>query len=143
MDDSVLASNADRERVVARLRDAHVEGRLTLEELDRLAGAAHTARTVGELERLASQLPSEPRPAPPPAPAAAPQGPYSGLQIFGMVALTLFVPLGRLVGLIVALSLLRDEQLPERRRLLRAWAWVCGVLLVVEVLVILAIVTHI
>ena len=51
MDESTLASTADRERAVARLADAHVEGRLTVEELEALTGAAQTARTVRDLER--------------------------------------------------------------------------------------------
>jgi len=35
-DSSTLASNADRDRVVARLAEAHVDGRLTVEELEEL-----------------------------------------------------------------------------------------------------------
>ena len=60
---------------------------------------------------------------------------YSGGQIAGAVALTVLLPLGRLIGLIVALSLLRGEGLPERRRLLRTWAATCAAILTVEVIV--------
>lgn len=142
MDETTLASNADRERVVARLADAHVEGRLTVEELDALSGAAHSARTLRELDLLVADLPRAPavaggRPgAPAPSPAAAP---YTGGQIAAATALTVIAPMGRLVGLVVALSLMRDEQLPERRRLLRVWASTCAVVLTIEVLAILVI----
>jgi DUF1707 SHOCT-like domain len=127
-----LASTADRERVVARLAEAHVEGRLTVEELDDLTGRAHAARTLEELDIVAAGLPQAP--AGPPAPR--PDG-YSGGQIAGALALTVFVPFGRLVGLIVALSLLRGEGLPERRRLLRTWALVCAAVLTLEVVAVL------
>jgi Domain of unknown function (DUF1707) len=60
MDESTLASNADRERVVARLADAHVPGRLTVEELDQLSGAAHSARTLRDPELVVADLPRAP-----------------------------------------------------------------------------------
>jgi len=132
-----LASTADRERVVARLAEAHVEGRLTVEELDELTGRAHAARTLEELDAVAAGLPQPPAaPAPAAPPAPRPDG-YSGGQIAGAVALTVFVPFGRLVGLILALSLLRGEGLPERRRLLRTWALVCAAVLTLEVVAVL------
>jgi Domain of unknown function (DUF1707) len=138
MDESTLASNADRERVVARLADAHVEGRLTVEELDALSGAAHSARTLRDLELVVADLPRPPAVAEGrPAPLVPATGPYTGGQIAAAAALTLVVPMGRLIGLIVALSLMRDERLPERRRLLRTWAAVCAVVLTIEVLAIL------
>jgi hypothetical protein len=37
-DGSTLASNADRERVVGRLSEAHADGRVRVEQLDRLTG---------------------------------------------------------------------------------------------------------
>jgi hypothetical protein len=138
MDESTLASNADRERVVARLADAHVEGRLTVEELDALSGAAHSARTLRDLELVVAALPRPPALAESRPGALAPTpGPYTGAQIAGATALTVFVPMGRLIGLVVALSLMREERLPERRRLLRTWAAVCAVVLTIEVLAIL------
>jgi hypothetical protein len=143
MDESTLASNADRERVVARLADAHVEGRLTVEELDRLSGAAHSARTLRELELVVADLPRPPAAAEPRPGALVPAaGPYTGGQIAGAAALTVIVPMGRLVGLVVALSLMRDEQLPERRRLLRVWASACAVVLTIELIAILIFVVH-
>jgi Domain of unknown function (DUF1707) len=143
MNESTLASNADRERVVARLTDAHVDGRLTVEELDQLTGAAHTARTMGDLELVVANLPG------PPAVAGPEQGavvvatePYTGGQIAGMTALTIVAPMGRLIGLVVALSLMRDEHLPERRRLLRTWALASAAVLTLEILAILIFVVH-
>jgi hypothetical protein len=141
MDETTLASTADRERVVARLADAHVEGRLTVEELDALSGAAHSARTLRELELVAAHLPRVPAVADGPSQALAAAAPYTGGQIAGATALTVFVPLGRLVGLVLALSLLRDEQLPERRRLLRVWATACAVVLTIEVVAVIVVLT--
>jgi hypothetical protein len=54
----VLASDAEREHVAVVLRDATVDGRLTLEEFDERVGAAHQARTHGELATLTGDLPS-------------------------------------------------------------------------------------
>jgi hypothetical protein len=50
-------SDADRERVAERLRDAAGEGRLTVEELDERVEAAYGARTAGELAELTADLP--------------------------------------------------------------------------------------
>jgi len=51
------ASDAEREAVVARLRDAAGEGRLTVEELDERIDAAYAARTRDELDPLTADLP--------------------------------------------------------------------------------------
>ena len=61
MDDRIRTSDADRERVTARLRDHFAEGRLTREELDERVTAALNARTFGELRRVLADLP-EPAP---------------------------------------------------------------------------------
>jgi hypothetical protein len=66
----ILASDAERERSIALLRDAVGEGRLTLEEFGERVGLAQTARTDQELARLARDLPS-PAAISPPAAAAA------------------------------------------------------------------------
>jgi hypothetical protein len=50
------ASDADRERVAVRLRDAAGDGQLTLEELDERLQAAYSARTRGDLEPLVADL---------------------------------------------------------------------------------------
>jgi hypothetical protein len=76
------ASDADRERTVARLRRHHVDGRLDLEEFQQRVEQAYGARTVDELDRLMRDLPAEVAPDPTPAarPVAAgppPAGPPS------------------------------------------------------------------
>ena len=58
------ASDADRDRIAAVLRDAHADGRLAQDELLERLGATYEARTYGELDRLVADLP---RPARPPA----------------------------------------------------------------------------
>lgn len=55
---AVRASDAERNRVVAALRDAAGEGRLTLEELAERLDAALGATTREELERLTADLPA-------------------------------------------------------------------------------------
>jgi len=52
------ASHADRDRVVDVLRVAAGDGRLTAEELDERLEAALSARTVGELAVLTTDLPT-------------------------------------------------------------------------------------
>lgn len=63
----ILASDAERDRSVAVLRDAVSEGRLTLEEFSERVGRAHAARTDQELAALARDLPSNPAASVPPA----------------------------------------------------------------------------
>jgi hypothetical protein len=60
--DPTLASDADREVICARLQEAHVHGRLTLEELSQRLDAALKARTRGELLPLIQDLPAPPGP---------------------------------------------------------------------------------
>ena len=52
------ASDAERERIVERLRDASAEGRLTLEEFVERMSTAFEARTQRELEQLIDDLPA-------------------------------------------------------------------------------------
>lgn len=57
------ASDADRERVVALLRDAHGDGRLTADEHAHRVHHAYTACTLGELTALTADLtPAEQQP---------------------------------------------------------------------------------
>ena len=56
------ASDADRDRVVAALRDHAAAGRLEAAELEERVEAALAARTLGELDPLMADLPG-PRPA--------------------------------------------------------------------------------
>jgi hypothetical protein len=52
------ASDAEREAVVARLREHGAAGRLDVDELEERIGAAYAARTHGELARLFDDLPN-------------------------------------------------------------------------------------
>src|SRR5258708_14408968 len=75
MDDRIRVSDADRERVTARLRDHYAEGRLTSEELDERTSAALHAKTFGDLRRVMTDLPDPllmPQAAPGLQPAGAP-----------------------------------------------------------------------
>lgn len=68
---ALLASDAERERAVERLRSGAVDGRLTLEEFAQRMGSAYEARTRDELDELTRDLPSELTPARRPAKTAA------------------------------------------------------------------------
>jgi DUF1707 SHOCT-like domain len=59
--DRIRVSDADRERVTARLREHFAEGRLTREELDERVTAALNAKTFGDLRPIMADLP-EPAP---------------------------------------------------------------------------------
>ena len=61
--DRIRVSDADRERVTARLREHFAEGRLTREELDERITAALNAKTFGDLRPIMADLP-EPAPVP-------------------------------------------------------------------------------
>jgi Domain of unknown function (DUF1707) len=77
MDDRIRVSDADRERVTARLRDHYAEGRLTDSELDERVTAALNAKTFGDLRQLMVDLPG-PVPVPPQQPAQPPRPQWGG-----------------------------------------------------------------
>ena len=52
------ASDAERDRAVARLRDGASEGRLTFDELAHRVELAYAAATTAELEQLLADLPA-------------------------------------------------------------------------------------
>ncbi len=54
----LLASDAERSLVVARLQDAAEEGRLTLSDFSQRASLAYGARTWSELDKLVCDLPT-------------------------------------------------------------------------------------
>src|ERR1035438_2241749 len=58
---TIRASDSDREKVVAILRDAYAAGRLTLAEWDERTTAALTGRTWGALGELTKDLPQKAR----------------------------------------------------------------------------------
>lgn len=51
------ASDGDREKIAARLRDAHADGRLSADEFQLRLDALYDARTYGEIEPLVRDLP--------------------------------------------------------------------------------------
>lgn len=51
------ASDGDREKIAARLRDAHGEGRLSIEEFNDRLDALYQAQTYGEIEPLVRDIP--------------------------------------------------------------------------------------
>jgi hypothetical protein len=74
---SLRASDADRERFVEALRQHHLDGRLTAKELAERTERAYAARTLGDLDALATDLPPLHPPAPA-APAPPPRAPAAG-----------------------------------------------------------------
>jgi Domain of unknown function (DUF1707) len=61
--DRMRVSDADRERVAARLREHYAEGRLSSDELDERISAALSAKTNADLRHVMADLP-EPAPEP-------------------------------------------------------------------------------
>jgi hypothetical protein len=98
MDDRIRVSDADRDRVTARLREHFAEGRLTQDELDERISAALNAKTFGDLRPVMADLP-EPAPVPPRAAAPHPwAGPpwiarRRGPRVMPLVLLALIVAL--------------------------------------------------
>jgi Domain of unknown function (DUF1707)/Cell wall-active antibiotics response 4TMS YvqF len=74
----ILASDAERERSIALLRDAVSDGRLTLEEFSDRVGRAQLARTDRELAALTVDLPAA-APAVPAIPAVRHRALFSKL----------------------------------------------------------------
>ena len=72
---SLRASDTDREQFVEQLRRHHTDGRLTLEELTERTERAYAARTLGDLDALATDLPALHRPADSEGAGTAPAGP--------------------------------------------------------------------
>jgi DUF1707 SHOCT-like domain len=56
---ALRASDADRDFIAERLRNAAAEGRILAEELEHRLEAAFTARTYGELNAVVADLPRE------------------------------------------------------------------------------------
>ena len=57
-DATIRASDADRERVAAALREHLAAGRLTIEEFDERLDNAYAAKTLGELDQVMADLPA-------------------------------------------------------------------------------------
>ena len=56
-DPKIRASDADRDRTAALLREHHAAGRLTVEEFNERLDKAYAAKTMGELDQLLADLP--------------------------------------------------------------------------------------
>jgi hypothetical protein len=54
----IRASDADRDRAAAALREHLAAGRLTLEEFDERLDRAYAAKTLGELDEIMADLPT-------------------------------------------------------------------------------------
>jgi hypothetical protein len=66
------ASDADREQVIDTLKDAFVQGRLTMDELGMRTGQALASRTYAELTAITADIPAWQIEVPPPLPARIP-----------------------------------------------------------------------
>jgi hypothetical protein len=55
----IRASDADRDRVAASLREHCAEGRITMDELHERLESAYAARTIGDLQEITSDLPEQ------------------------------------------------------------------------------------
>jgi Domain of unknown function (DUF1707) len=110
-DPRIRASDADRDRTVALLREHHAAGRLTAEEFHERLDAALNAKTLGELDELLADLPvidlyrlpheSMGRPAGLPSSSLVPRDPGTGPARFspGTVAMGAW---GALSGALIA-----------------------------------------
>jgi hypothetical protein len=98
-DQAIRASDRDRERAAAVLRDAYAVGCLDLEEFHDRADAAYSARTWGELRDLTADLPAwqisgrgehdaDPRTAPA-RPGQAPQRPFAFIWVMAVIWLAI------------------------------------------------------
>ncbi|WP_141580660.1 DUF1707 domain-containing protein [Actinomadura sp. WMMA1423] len=55
----IRASDADRDRVAASLREHCAEGRITMDELQERLDTVYEAKTLGQLQEVTSDLPEE------------------------------------------------------------------------------------
>lgn len=63
VNESLLAADADRERVVDVLRAGFAEGRLSQDEFNERVAQTYASRTYGDLRELTADLPAGPVPA--------------------------------------------------------------------------------
>jgi hypothetical protein len=82
----IRAGDADRDATLAQLSEHFGAGRLTAGELDQRSGRVLTARTMGELAEVMSDLPRIPGPMPEHRPMPPPRGTglLSGLAPLGV-----------------------------------------------------------
>jgi hypothetical protein len=96
------ASHADREQVIALLKVAFVQGRLSKDELDARASQTFAGRTYAELDEVTADLPAGLTAVPPPRPAARVRGrrPVNKTLIWGASGTITPVMLG--LGIVAA-----------------------------------------
>ena len=133
---ATLASDADREHAVALLREHHAAGRLTADELGDRIAQAYRARTHADLGAVMAGLPTT-LPAAGEAAVPAVRGGYTGGQVAAAALVTFLVPFGHVIALVTSAVMLRDEQVPERRRMLQVWLAASITLLVIDAVLIL------
>jgi Domain of unknown function (DUF1707) len=129
---AIRASDADREYVAGRLRDAAAEGRILAEELEHRLEATFSARTYGELSAVLADLPRERHPGRP-----APRIPMR-LRPASVAALVVLFPVALAVAAAVVVALvalftawavavtLAALFLGPRARMLRRGPWAVG-----------------
>jgi hypothetical protein len=90
---AVRASDADRDKILSRLSEHYQAGRLTTAEFDERSGKALSARTLGDLAGLMTDLPAGTGDPEPPGTAAPAQSPARGvgLPVAGAVLAVLAV----------------------------------------------------
>jgi Domain of unknown function (DUF1707) len=100
------ASDADREQVAERLRQATAEGRLTADELEERLEIVFAARTYGELDPLVADLPGDSvrRRERQSTPWAGWAGPNPWLRPIPILALFIFAPV--IISLILAAAVI-------------------------------------
>lgn len=103
---SILASDADRERVAERLRQAATEGRILAHELEERVARALRARTYGELDVLVADLPRSPAPARPRSRALSLAGSHPVAAVVVLVTLTLMICVAAALAVFSGLPLL-------------------------------------
>jgi Domain of unknown function (DUF1707) len=87
------ASDADRDQVIDTLKDAFVQGRLTMDELDLRAGQTLLSRTYAELTLITADIPAGLIGVqPPPTPAWAPTRKPMNKQVVAWCASVIILP---------------------------------------------------
>jgi len=109
---ALRASDAERQRVADRLREACLEGRLDADELDERLAVAYGARTRPELAALLDDLPA-------PAPAGAVALPAPSARTWARTRTVVLWLLATLVALLTVAALV-----------LPTWTWVVLALVV-------------
>lgn len=90
----VLASDAEREAAVVRLREEAAAGRIDTSEFERRIDLAYRAQTRGELARLAADLPADAAAVPSPWRSQAMRRQAAGFVIVNAVCIAVWLATG-------------------------------------------------